>query len=532
MKSVQKALLLVMVIFSGAIISACASEPSDTGSDGADGEDGESTGGDLVVATMSDAVTLDPAGSNDVPSRDIQYNIFERLINQNEEMELEPGLALSWEAIDETTWEFKLREDVTFHDGSPFNAEVVKANVERILDPDVGSSSFSRFEMITDIEIVDDYTIKFITEYPYSPLPYDFAHGSMGMVSLEQINEDYEAMEGGEEPGSVVNSHPIGTGYFKFDEWIPGQQVVLTNNEDYWGEENAKLDTVTFKVVPEDLTRLAELETGESHITNPLSPSDVEKVHADEALTVLRQQSLGIEFVGFNVEKEPFDDERVRRAISMAIDKEQILEGIYDHVGAPAIGPLAPDVFGYDESISTIEYDPEGAKELLDESGFADGLSATIWTNESRERVDIVTNIQAQLAEIGVDLDIEILEWGAFLDETSNGSHEMYVMSWNNATADADNGLHPLFHSSSAGTGGNKMFARFDELDELLDEGRRTVDEEERQAIYKDAQEFLAEQAPMVYLVHPEYLLGVREEVKNLAISPGRVLLLKDVYIE
>ena len=530
MRNYKKGFLLFIVICMMGVLVACADEPGDA--NGTSGDEQEGAGGDFVIATISDAVTLDPAGSNDVPSRDIQFNIFERLINQNEQMELEPGLAVSWEAIDETTWEFQLRENVTFHDGSAFNAEVVKANIDRLLDPEVGSSSYSRFEMISEVEVVDDYTVRIITEYPFSPLPSNLAHGSAGIVSLEQIKEDYEAMEAGEDPGSVVNQHPIGTGYFKFDEWAPGQHVVLVNNEDYWGEEAAKLDSVTFKVVPEDLTRLAELETGDSHVTNPLSPSDIAQVEGNEELTVVRQDSLGIEFLGFNVEKAPFDDERVRRAIAMGIDKEQILEGIYDNIGTPAKSPLSPNVFGYDDSISTTDYDPEGAKELLADAGFEDGLSATVWTNDSRERIDIVTNIQSQLAEIGVDLEIEVFEWGAYLAETSDGGHEMYVMSWNNGTADADNGLFPLFHSSNAGTGGNKMFTRYDELDETLEKARQTVVEEERLSLYTEAQEFLTEKTPMVYLVHPEYLLGVRKEVKGLSMTPGKTLLLKDVYIE
>ncbi|MBR3121279.1 MAG: glutathione ABC transporter substrate-binding protein, partial [Oceanobacillus sp.] len=139
MRNYKKGFLLFIVICMMGVLVACADEPGDA--NGTSGDEQEGAGGDLVIATISDAVTLDPAGSNDVPSRDIQFNIFERLINQNEQMELEPGLAVSWEAIDETTWEFQLRENVTFHDGSAFNAEVVKANIDRLLDPEVGSSS-------------------------------------------------------------------------------------------------------------------------------------------------------------------------------------------------------------------------------------------------------------------------------------------------------------------------------------------------------------------------------------------------------
>ncbi len=218
-------------------------------------------GGDLVIAQLSDAVAIDPHGSNDTPSSNVAYNIYEALVVQDENMELQPGLAESWEAIDETTWEFKLREGVTFHDGSEFNADVVKANIERILDPEVASPRSFLYDMITEVEVVDPYTVQFVTEYPFAPLPAHLAHNGGGMISAELIEADYAAMAEGEEPGSTISAGPIGTGYFKFESWSPGTEIVLVRNDDYWGEP-AKLDSVTFKVVPEDLTRIAELETG------------------------------------------------------------------------------------------------------------------------------------------------------------------------------------------------------------------------------------------------------------------------------
>src|SRR5699024_7595309 len=159
----------------------------------------------------TDAVALDPAGSNDIPSFDVQSNIFENLVRHDENMELHPGLAESWEAIDETTWEFTLQEGVTFHDGSDFNAEAVKANIDRILDPDVAALAGHLIDMIDEVEIVDDYTVRFITEYPFGGLPAHLAHPTAAMVSTQQIEEDYAEMEEGAEPGSVINEHPIGT---------------------------------------------------------------------------------------------------------------------------------------------------------------------------------------------------------------------------------------------------------------------------------------------------------------------------------
>ena len=517
-------LFLLLSVF----VTACASEPEETSSAETDESSG---GGDLVIAKSSDAVSLDPAGVNDVPSYDVQTNIFERLVRQNEDMELTPVLATDWEAIDEVTWEFTLREGVTFHDGSEFNADVVKANVERVLDPEVASPAANYLAMIEEVEIVDDYTVRFITEYPFSALPSHFAHNVAGMVSKEQIEEDYAAMEEGNEPGSVINEHPIGTSYFKFEEWNPGEYVKLVKNEDYWDGE-AKLDSVTFKVVSEDLTRIAELETGDSHITNPLSPSDMEQVEAAEGIHVTRQDSVALDYIGFNVQKEPFDDVRVRQAISMAIDKEQIIEGIYNNVGQIANGPLAPAVQGYDESITGLEYDVDKARELLAEAGYEDGFSTTIWTNDSRERIDLATNVQAQLAEIGVEIDVEVLEWGAYLDLVDNGEQEMYVLGWSNSTATADTGIYPLFHSENFGNAGNMSFFADDHIDELIEEARKEMDEEKRHEIYVEIQEKLVDHAPIIYTLHQEYLLGVSDKVQDLVQLPTKVLYLKDTYIE
>jgi peptide/nickel transport system substrate-binding protein len=351
------------------------------------------------------------------------------------------------------------------------------------------------------------------------------------MVALEQIEADYEAMENGEEPGSVINENPIGTGYFKFDEWQPGEYVRLVRNEDYWGD-NALLDSVTFKVVGEDLTRVAEVTTGDSHMAYPLSPSDIPQIEETDGASVLQQPSVSLSYIGFNMEKEPFDDPLVRQAINMAIDKSQIIDGIYDGIGIPAIGPIPPDVFGYDDSVSGLEHDLEEAQNLLAEAGYEDGFSTTIWTNDSRERIDAATNVQAQLGEIGIDVEVEVLEWGAYLEQTANGEHDMFVLGWSTVTGDADYALYALFHSNNVGEPGNRSFIRDDELDELLDAGRREGDPEARQEIYTQAQERLTELAPMLYLHHQEHVFSVRDEVKGLEVLPTQILQLKDVYIE
>jgi len=535
--SKKSIMLLLFGLLLSIVLVACASEPDESGStaDGSEGgeeADAEGSGGDLIISNPSDIVSMDPALSNDVPSSNVQANVFESLTKQDENMEVQPSLAESWEQIDETTWEFKLREGVKFHDGSDFTAEVVKANIERILDPEVASPRLFLYEMVTEIEVVDDYTVRFTTEYPFSPLPAHLAHTGGGMVSLEQIEADYAAMENGEAPGSVINENPIGTGYFKFDSWEPGSQVKLVKNEDYWGE-TAKLDSVTFKVVSEGLTRVAELETGDSHIADQISPNSVEQVEAIDGASIDQQGSVSLSYIGFNAEKEPFNDPKVRQAINMAINKEEILDGVYEGFGIPAIGPLAPDVYGYDENVQGLEYDPERAKELLAEAGYEDGFSTTLWTNDAnQERMDMATIIQAQLKEFGIDVEIEALEWGAYLEQTANGEHDMFILGWSNATGDADYGLYPLFHSDNVGEPGNRTFTKDAELDELLVQARQESDEEARLELYSQIQEKLTEIAPMLYIHHQEYLTGVSDKVKGFSLLPTQIYQLQNVYIE
>ncbi|MEK4298951.1 glutathione ABC transporter substrate-binding protein [Oceanobacillus sp. FSL W8-0428] len=535
--SKKSLLFLVFGLLLSFVLVACASEPDESGNNKSEG-DGEGTseeevveGGELVIANQSDAVSLDPAGSNDTPSSNVQANIYETLVHLDADMQLQPGLATEWEAVEDNVWEFKLRDDVTFHDGSEFNAEVVKANIDRILDPDVASPRFFLYEMVEEVEVVDDYTVRFVTEYPFAPFPAHIAHNGGGMVSKDAIDADYEAMENGEEPGTYISENPVGTGYFKFDSWNPGTEIRLVKNEDYWGEP-AHLDSVVFKVVSEGLTRVAELQTGDSHIVDPLNVNDVEQVEGTDGVHVAPQESVSLSYIGFNVQKEPFDNPDVRKAINMAIDKSQIIDGIYNGIGIPAVGPLAPPVFGYDENAPGLEYNLDEAKQLLADAGYEDGFSTTIWTNDTQERIDAATNVQSQLKELNIDVEVEVMEWGTYLDRTAQGDHEMFVLGWSTVTGDADYGLYPLFHSDNVGEPGNRTFLENDDLDAMLEDARREEDEDTRLQLYSDIQAELTELAPMLYLHHQEYLLGVSDDVQGLTQLPTQILQLHDVSLK
>lgn len=507
---------------------------------------------------MSDLVSLDPHGNNDVPSSNVRANIYDTLTVLDEDMAVQPHLATEWEELEDGTYSFTLRDDVVFHDGSDFTAEVVRANLLRVLDPNLASQRAFLYEMISDIEVVDDYTVEITTEYPFAPLLAHLAHDAGGMLSLEVITEDYnQALEGtdldyesyvemqvngeefeedivaaiGENVGQFVAQNPIGTGPFMLESRSPGDNTVLVRNDDYF-DEPALLDSVTFKVVSETSSRIAELEGGYSHVIGAVGPINRDRVDAHADTYLDETESMSLSYIGFNTQAEYLDDPLVRQAISYAIDRQTIIEGIYDGVGIPAIGPLAPAVFGYDENVEGITYDLERAQELMAEAGYEDGFSLSLWTNDNPERVDTAVFVQEALQEINIDVSVEQVEWGAYLEQTGQGEHDMFILGWSVVTGDADYGMYPLFHSEQIGEPGNRSFLQDEELDSLLEAGRQAIDTDERLDIYSQAQDLLVDLAPMAYIHHSNYLTGVRNEVQGFEIDALGIYQLKEVTIE
>ncbi|TMW72529.1 glutathione ABC transporter substrate-binding protein [Alteribacter natronophilus] len=526
----------------------CATEPDDEGGDAggdtgdtdtedtgdADDDDEEAAGeegGELTIGMISDIVSLDPHGSNDVPSSNVQTNIYETLVTQTEDMEIEPLLAEDWEAVEPDVWEFTLRQDVTFHDGSELNADVVVANFDRLLDPDIASPRAFLFEMVENVEAVDEYTVRFETEFPFAPLPAHLAHTGGSIISGDAIEADYEAMEDGEEPGWYLNRNSAGTGFFELEERTSGDNTVLAKNENYWGEQ-AKVDRVTWRVIGDEGQMINSVEAGEIDIAYPIRPTDINRVENSDAVNLYQQESLSTAYIGFNNDKEPYDDPKVRQALSMAINKEEIIEGVLQGEGNPAIGPINDQVFGFDDSVEELPYDPERAQELLAEAGYEDGFETTIWTNDSAERQDIAVIVQDQLSQIGVDVEIEVVEWGAYLDDTAAGQHDMFILGWVTVTGDADYGMFPLFHSSQHGAAGNRTFTDSEELDDILDQARRETEEDAREELYSQALEILVDDAPMLYLYHSIYSVGLGENVNGFWKHPNGLYQLQEVTVQ
>ena len=520
------ALMLVLAACSGG--SDKEEKPKEEGQDSEESAEG----GELVIGNLLDVNTLDPAGSNDVPSAAAQASIYETLVYRDEETsEITGGLATEWEQVDELTWRFTIRDGVTFHDGEKLDAAAIKANLDRVRDPEVAASAAFLFEMITEVTTPEDMVVEMKTDAPFAPLLSNLSHGAAGIVSPKSIEEDYAAMKEGKMAGSVVSSNPVGTGPFKFSEWKTGDYVKLERYDEYWGEK-AKIDSVKFAVIPEAATREAELQNGGIDISIPIPPTDVASLNNSDYASVLEQTSTRITYLGFNVEKEPFDNVKVRQAITYMLDQQEIIDGVYEGFGVRATGGLSPDIFGFDKDLTAIDKDVDKAKALMKEAGLEDGFKTTLWTYTDPQNVEVAVLLQSTLKEINIDVEIEQMEFGAYLEKTANGEHDMFMLGWSNPTGDADYGLYSLFHSSYFGDPGNRSFYKNEEVDKYLDEGRDNADPEVRLAAYKKAQELIREDAPVVFIQHPQHLVGISNKVKGFEIDGTALYNLRNVTIE
>lgn len=466
-------------------------------------------GGELIVGQGADPKSLDPHGTNDQPSSRVSKQIYNTLVNQNENMEAEPGLAESWEISDDGVYTFKLREGVMFHNGEELKASDVAFTLKR----GVESTHVGHIIGMLDpekIEVVDDYTIKLGTKEPFAPLLAHLAHTATAILNekaVEEFGEDY-------------GQNPVGTGPFKFENWVSGDSVTLARFDDYF-EGPAKVEKITFRAIPENTNRTIELETGGIHIAYDIPPTDVTRVEENSDLLLERNMNLSCTYIGFNCEKEPFNDPKVRQAINYALDMDNIVEAVYQGVGKPASGPLGSLVWAANTNLEPYGYNIEKAKELLAEAGYPDGFSTSIWTNENKQRTDIAEIAQNQLKQIGIDVKVEQLEWGAYLDKTAAGEHDMFILGWVTVTGDPDYGLYPLFHSSQHGDAGNRTFYTNEEVDKLLDLGRTSVDEKERENAYMAVQEIVREDAPWVFVWNGEDLTGLRNNIEGFKNHPA-----------
>ena len=492
---VMTALLILTVLMAG-----CTRRETATGS-------GTAARGrtHLNVVIMNLPVSMHPTGSNDAFSSVVNTHIYNRLVElDREKNEIVPSLATSWEFIDLQTINFRLREGVTFHNGARFSARDVKFSLENAAKaPQAGIV----LGMIESVTINNDYNVTIHLSRPFSPIVLHLAHS---LASIAPYGSTVEQME----------AHPIGTNFYKFGGLVIGDRVNLVRNENFWGTKPA-IETITIRLVPESAGRLLAVETGEADIALDLGAPEVGSAARFTNVNLMRAPGLRTTYIAFNTQKAPFNNRLVRQAISYAIPKVQIIEAVFMGVSVPAIGPLAPGVFGY-TPLQPSEFNVNRARELMAQAGFANGFNARIWYNvPDQQRLDIAEIIQNNLRAININVTVEGLELASYLGRAQAGEHDMMIMGWTTITGDADYGLYPLFHSESIGIN-NYSFWSTPELDRLLERGRAETDVDVRLEIYRQAQEIIREGMPWIFMYHDEWLIATSRDLRGFFVDPAR----------
>lgn len=459
-------------------------------------------GGTLRVGTNQDAIGFDPHLTNATASYRILENIYSQLLRFKPNLEIEGDLAESYRAVDPTTWEFKLRQGVKFHSGKPLTSADVKYSLERIKDPEVKSPRSSQLAPIIAIETPDDYTVIIKTEKPFAPLLAVLADRTMAIV-----NKDFIEANGGK-----LDNVADGTGPFKLKEWVPNTRTVLEKNPDYFIPGQPLLDEVIYQPIPDDTARSTAVRTGTVDFIEYAPPKDLELLRGDSNIVITGEGNNNVRFLAFNTKVKPFDNPKVRQAIAWAVDREAVLQAAVNGAGTPLYaGPFLPSFWpGLQEPVFT--RDLEKAKQLLAEAGYPDGFTAKLKNTPTYSFLgNAGIAVQEQLKEIGINFEIESLEWSVFLKDYLGKNFEAVVSGYS-AFADPHT---PLDGTYVTGRQNNFMSYSNPKFDELVAQGAQETDQAKRAEIYREAQRILLEDSPMVFLYAANEYEAMQSYVKG-----------------
>lgn len=470
----------------------------------------------VIYAAGADPDTLDPANAESNPSEAVNRMIYENLVKFDAQLNLVPGLAERWEqAADGMAWTFYLRQGVKFHDGTPFNAEAVKYFVERMIGPEKPSRAGLYAPLVESAEVVDEYTVKLNMKTPFAFLLNNIAHSASGIISPTAHQK----------LGKDIARNPVGTGPFKFVEWVHGDQITLVRNADYWGGQ-PKLEKIVFKTVREDSARVMMLQSGDAHLAVRIPSEDLPRLAKDPRIKLDSTETLRVLYVGFNNAKKPFDDPRVRQAFNLATDRESIVKYIYQDLALVASNIVAPRTTGY-FPIPPFEYNPEKAKALLAEAGFPDGLKAKFISPQGRYPKDfeMAQALQQQWQQAGINVTLDTMEWAAYLAATrkpvEEADVELYLLGWAPSSAEARWVLFPNFTTAQwVPQGNNRLFYSNPTFDEYVQKLTVAADVAERDRYLQQAQEIIAADLPLLPILITKETIGYSNKLSGVINSP------------
>ena len=469
----------------------------------------------FTIALNSDIVALDPAFAYDFTTNPVVNQITQGLLTVNENNELEPQLASSWEATEDVTYVYQIRDDVTFSDGTPMTMDDVLFSLERIKNPETASYLLWTFDNVDSFEQTGDWELTVHLKEPSATWKYIFATTAGHIIS----KEFYEANE---DTFGTAESGLMGTGPYVFDSWTSGQEIVLVKNENYWDkDQEIEMDKLVFKIIPEDTTRASALMSGEVDFT-PNTPSDmVETLKKSDNLEVQDVETMGIQFLAFNTQRAPFDDVNVRKAIASAIDLSSLQENIIKDAGkeggclpnSSVLYTINPDEWeDYVANADYTSYDLDKAKEYMAASEYADGFDCSMLITESSLSYSLGLAIQEALKELNINVELIKLssdehtayQFGEYFDEDGNRDYDMILAGWEADYPDVSGNIEPLLASYNAGEGGsNAAVYTNEEVDKLLKEQAASLDDEERNQKLFEVMDIVNQDTPYVFVMYP-----------------------------
>lgn len=479
-----------------AMLAACGATSTTNGGAGS-----RSSGGVLTVSQAADAITMDPQKQGDVADMNLLINMFDCLTTRDVQNRLVGQLATSWEAVDATTWRFHLRRGVKFHNGEPFNANVVKYSIERLRDPKT-KSPIVEFIHVTGVNVVDEYTADIVSDQPNPILPAQSALFDGVMVPPQYLSQVGDA---------TFAQKPVGTGPFKFVEWQAGNQVVMQANPGYWGGKPS-FDRLVIKPVPDAATAVASLESGELDIALGLTAAQAQQASGSSKIRLAVVPGIRVFFVALDtLTAGPLRDTRVRQALNYAVDVNAIIQGVL-HGDARQIATLAPrQAFGFDPSVSPYPHDLKKARQLMSAAGYANGFSTQLSAPNTSS--DIAQAISGQLAKIGVIAAVRIFDVQTFGQmEKSNHAGAlgpMYLQGNSGWTLDTESYLQSYIKP-------DRRYSRYDNptAAHLIDVEEGTVGASARKKAFTQLQQILKDDAPFIYLYQADLVLPMSTRVR------------------
>lgn len=498
------------------VLAACGGSPPATTS--------SKYSGKIAVGLDSDVVTLDPLKSTSLVDRQVMLNIYDTLVRVDEHNSIVPDLATSWTYTSPTQLDFTLRTDVTFQDGTPFNADAVVFNIKRILSAPT-SPRYSEIATVQSVTAIDASHVRFTLKRQFSPLLATLTDRA-GMILSPAVVQKL---------GTNLGNGPTnaGSGPFMFSQWIKGDHLTLVNNPHYWqkdaqGNALPYLQSIRYVPITNESVMFSNLQTGTINVAEVLGPNDVASAQSNPSLVY--KQSAGLSFFGImlNTKVAPFDNVHVRRAVEYGVNRQEILTTVLKNIGVVSQGPLSPASWAYSSSIAPYSYDISKAKSELAQAGKPGGVSFTLLlASGSPVGLQLAQFIQAELQPAGITVNLKQETFAALNSDTTAFNFQAASLGWS-GRPDPDGNMYSWFHT---GGGFNDMQYSNKSVDTLLESARASTDQTQRASDYQQAEQMMLQDAPYVFLYHGVSIQATTTSVKNYTLLPTGIMVFTNVYV-